>query len=573
MRKLLLSILVSASVAMSAQKAVEVVNYSFDDNNHPSLTAGVRSTADYSHTSVATSTAFLNLYSSGTGQASKTSVNLEGEEDLAFKTWTLTFRWAGIGGGQNKNGETILKSGADALFTLTDAATGSNTIMTLTYGTSGSFDVPCAGYSKTYRFSKDIADVYNSADFWCLFTITGDPDDGVLLTIQQNGVEILKDAVLSVKNRMPTELAFRPGGSGGAIGLDELRLSYSVDYDVVQKPTAEYSAVDGINRTISAYCATEEAVLYHSLDGSDWTLGESITVSESCKIYFKAIKNAIESEVLEFDAEAGTTIQLNQPVLTHYNGYKVNVTADQNDVLLKPAVQIAYTYGSKSGFLASGDLLDIEEDDVIYAYCVAAGYDNSAVTELPVALFPSYKSILQLKYQNGWSENTWGAETVVSERTYAVLKLDGTAWSEDVLLWKDGEFGIRNTGHWYTGSDKSGSWFLFRSLKKGDIIVFDVKPGYPSLIAINATYVPKYSYDTHHSYLVEADGDVEVFMAQPDSGLKYFYGLEVFTAEGSATAIDQMQTDHQQSIKLIRNGRLLIERNGQTYTAQGQEVQ
>ena len=46
----------------------------------------------------------------------------------------------------------------------------------------------------------------------------------------------------------------------------------------------------------------------------------------------------------------------------------------------------------------------------------------------------------------------------------------------------------------------------------------------------------------------------------------------VFTIEEGGTAVDNIQIDKAQSTKLIRNGMLLIEKNGKIYNAQGVEV-
>ena len=50
------------------------------------------------------------------------------------------------------------------------------------------------------------------------------------------------------------------------------------------------------------------------------------------------------------------------------------------------------------------------------------------------------------------------------------------------------------------------------------------------------------------------------------------YADKIFAISGGETAVDNIQIDKAQSTKLIRNGMLLIERNGKLYNATGAEV-
>lgn len=240
-----------------------VVKYSFDDAMSPSLTAGDRVSFDYDKTSVITSTKFLNAYNNTNGDPGSSTVSL-GSTDLSGETWTLSFEWAACGGCNSKADHTTLKAGDTNLFDLTGNSNW-NTTVTITYtGSDGTKTLPVPGCDKNKRFKADVGDQLNTTAYWHHIVVTGSAS-GVKMTITNSstGTAVVEDVVLSETNVNPTSLIIEPC-CGGSIGIDELTLSYSVEGEVIQTPIAAYTAVNGINRTITATCDTEGATIQHS---------------------------------------------------------------------------------------------------------------------------------------------------------------------------------------------------------------------------------------------------------------------------------------------------------------------
>ena len=520
-------------VGMSAWAADKtVVKYSFDDASSPTLTAGNRVSFDYTRTSVITSTKFLNAWNNVNGDPGATTVSL-GSTDLTEETWTLTFEWAAVGGCNTKPDHTTLKAGDTNLFDISGNSNW-NTTVTLSYGASGTATIPVPGCDKSYRFKAVTGDQLNTTAYWHHFVITGSKAGGVKMTVtnSNSGTAIVTDVVLSATNVNPTSIILEPC-CGGAIGIDELSLTYYVEGEVVQTPVANYSAVNGIERTITATCETEGATIKHSSDNANWTDGASITVNASGDVYFKAVKGTSESDVLTFAAEAGTAIKLNAPTINRTSNTSVTITADQTDKLLSPTATIYYEYGADKGSFTGSKVLTVAADATITAYAEATGYTTSETSERAVALFPENVEALENTAAKtaGWTDQTWGATTVVSERNYAPLLLDDVQWGKIALLQNDASWMFRSNGNWYNNSNTVNSYILFPSMKAGDIIVVDIT--YPAADANNAT-ASKYTYGTKQAYEVTADGDVELGFKKPSAGdMDYLYGVYAYRAVAS----------------------------------------
>ncbi|MBQ4392258.1 MAG: hypothetical protein II826_04000 [Prevotella sp.] len=514
----------AASSAWAGDKTV--VKYSFDDAASPEVTAGSRVSLDYTKTSVITNTTFLNAWNNANGDPGASTISL-GSTDLSAETWTLSFEWAAVGGCNSKADHTTLKAGDVNLFDISGNSNWNTTVTLSVGGTATETTLPVPGCNKSDRFTANTGNQLNTADYWHHFVITGS-SEGVKLTITNSstGAAIVTDAVLSETNVNPTGLVIEPC-CGGAIGIDELSLSYYVEGEVVQTPMAAYTKVDGISRTIAATCDTEDATLYYSLDGTNWTEGAEVTVSESGNIYFKAVKGTSESDVLTFAAEAGVEIVLNAPAIVRNTNGTVTISADQSKLLLSPEATIYYTYGEETGSFTGTKELTVAADATITAYAEAEGYAKSADATRAVALFPEHVNTLfsAPAATKGWSANAFSDETITaSERTYATLLLDEAAWSEAVLLQTDGSWGLRSSGNWYINSNTANSWLLIKDTKAGNIVVVDAT--FAPVETVNVVYAEKYSFGTKHAYIVAADGNAEFALIKPSaSEMDYLYGV------------------------------------------------
>lgn len=527
-KNLLKSMLVALMVMVSGSAWAgdkTVVKYSFDDASSPEVTAGSRVSLDYTRTSVITSTKFLNAWNNTNGDPGASTISL-GSTDLSAETWTLSFEWAAVGGCNSKADHTTLKAGETTLFDISGNSNWNTTVTLSVGGTATDKTLPVPGCNKSNRFTAATGDQMNTTDYWHHIVVTGS-SDGVKLTITNSstGTAIVTDMVLSETNVNPTGLVIEPC-CGGAIGIDELSLTYYVAGEVIQTPMAAYTKVDGINRTITATCDTEGATLYYSLDNENWTEGASVTVSTSGNVYFKAVKGSSESDVLTFAAEAGVEIVLNAPVIVRNANGTVTISADQSKLLLSPTATIYYTYGEENGSFTGSKELTVAADATITAYAEAEGYAKSADATRAVALFPENVSSLfsAAAATNGWSANAFSDTITASERTYATLLLDGAAWSESILFQTNGAWGLRASGNWYINSNTANSWILVKDTKAGNIVVVDAT--FAPAEAVNATYAEKYSFGTKHAYTINADGNAEFALIKPSANeMDYLYGL------------------------------------------------
>ena len=510
-----------------------VVKYSFDDATSPTLTAASTVNFDYTGKSVVTSTNFLNIWSGTNGATGDNNIPLSpNSEDISGKTWTMDYYWAAMGGGNGKTGYIKLMAGETTLFNIADPASGST--MTLNYGESSTANITVAGMNKSKRFSANTKDVYNAKNYWYHITIVGDPTNGVKMTMKSCADEpatVVEDVVLSATNVTPTSLIIKLG-SITSEGIDELSLTYYVEGEVVQNPVANYSAVDGIKRTITATCETEGATIQHSADGVNFEDGASITVSESGNVYFKAVKGTSESDVVTFAAVAGEAIILNAPAIVRSNNTTVTITADQADKLLSPTATITYEYGNEKGSFTGSKVLTVAADATITAYAEATGYTTSATSERAVALFPTNVEAIENTPTviKGTTTFALGTDvTTVSGRDYVTLLLDDVQWGKNIYLQNltldPIVWGIRN-GNWYINTTEN-QWVLMRNMKAGDIVVASLD--YAAAETVNATYSEKNTYSNRHAYIVDADGDVELAFKKPDAKtMDYIYGFYAY---------------------------------------------
>lgn len=166
---------------------------------------------------------------------------------------------------------------------------------------------------------------------------------------------------------------------------------------VVIQPTAAYTAVDGVKRTVKF---TGANLAYNTDGGTNYTPFKDaegnnvntaeVTVSETTTYYVVSTKGEEKSEPLKFTIEAGTELSLATPtysIATMGTGFTktYSVACDNSNVLLKPTAKLSYSFApSADGATAT----DVEFDGTIKAteagvYTVtasAAGYTSTTLT-------------------------------------------------------------------------------------------------------------------------------------------------------------------------------------------------
>ena len=387
----LLLMLTGSTNVMAGDKIV--VNYSFDDADNPVLTAAGHSAYNYGYTSVVTNTVFLNLYDTDNNNNGDTQVLLS-DADLSTETWTLDFYWAEAGGTNNRPGYTRFFAGETELFTITDEADGGKaTMVNLVYGEDGTGTLSIPAMNKSNRMKASIATIYNKNNYWYHFVVVGSPESGVKMTITScnDGTEVVSDAVLSATNVSPTSLTLRPAACG-AIGIDELKLTYLTDEAVANIPTVSLTKVAGNDRVYTIAIGDGETLHYILPGGEEQTSAQAeteVTATQDGDLVAWTTNGEAVSErvVVTVTTGAVALADINFSVISLGDGGNKTVmaTIDNSNVLLRPVATITYDYTpAKEGEALTGVAVDgnVEINGIgTYVFTASAeGYTSTTYT-------------------------------------------------------------------------------------------------------------------------------------------------------------------------------------------------
>lgn len=272
--------------------------------------------------------------------------------------------------------------------------------------------------------------------------------------------------------------------SNSSAGTASAVTTQLVDMDQVDTPTAELTAVDGTNRTITFACATEGATLYYSTDGGEtFTEGTSLVISSNTTIIVKATKGSAQavSEALTF--EAGTAITLNTPTWTktgYNNGVStVTLSSDQSNILLSPVSEIYYKIndGEATKYTSA---ISVNDGETLSYYATAAGYTNSAegsVTATSVTLPTLWTESYSRSTDGGITVNTEEVVTTIggSSTPYYYMYCDGVHVSDNLITSSTGlsNWLLRPNGI-YGGNTGN---YAVKGVKKGDYVTITYAKG------------------------------------------------------------------------------------------------
>jgi hypothetical protein len=318
-----------------------------------------------------------------------------------------------------------------------------------------------------------------------------------------------------------------------------------IDLDVIDTPTASITAVDGINRTVTFNCTTDDVTLYYSIkNGEDWedyVAATSLVISSNTTLKVKATKSTKEAVSDELSFEAGSPIKLNNPIYAigaYSEGkYTLTLTSNQTDKLLSPTSVIKYTVND-------GETLTINSAETVVAivgstykfWSYADGYANSD----EVAVIPTYidLSTYRTEWTNDFKALAGSILNNASNTSTSVTKSGEELISGYYNIINEGfntKFGV-NDVNWqvrYYGASKdynTGLWpynvngsMAITDLSAGDVIVFTgdaVTPG---------TNVTKDEFvsiaNSNSTFVVSSDGNAT--FTPTKSG--YIYSVTVYT--------------------------------------------
>ena len=325
-------------------------------------------------------------------------------------------------------------------------------------------------------------------------------------------------------------------------GWKKVVIVYEATEEVVSVPTLELTSTNGNNRTITVTdgaSSNGEATVktYYTTNGdtpnssSTEVEGGEITVSTSCTIKAITISSTGgESPIAELAVEAGTPIVLNNPVISRTAETSVTITAPQS-VLGTPVATIYYRIGDTGDFSVYSEALTVSSHNTVYAYAVATGYGNSETVQREIAFVSSFPQASVLNKVNTFTSgalNTSVDGIVGTNSTYYPLFIDEEQWGSNVYFQNTNVWGFRSNNTWYNNSASSSTgWIMFNNLKAGDVVVVRISEGANSLT--NATYLPAYSYNGHHAYAANSDGNMELrFSRTADKGNNVLSGIDQY---------------------------------------------
>lgn len=489
----------------------KIINYSFDDSSSPALTAPARGNLNWDYNNCPSGTNFLNIWGENNTNYA-TTISLANELS-AGDSWKVEYDWAVYGGCNGKVGSTVFNAGGSSLFTISDPANWNATV-DLTIGDS-TIALACAPCDKATRISAATGSALTNA-LWHHFVITGDPENGVKMSIYAYTAEgvldsaVVADYVLATGNVLPTDLQLTPG-SAGSVAIDQLSLSV-FGPETVLAPVVKITAINGIEREVTMVAQTDGSTLYYNTDGSEefTEYTAPLTIAETTTFYaYAQSETGKKSEVASVTLEAGVEVQLNSVTFAKgdYNAadktYSVTVNSDQSTVDFKPVPTIVWTDGAgNTGEVVSGTTVTAS-CGTFTAFAKAAGYADSESASINLV---EVKDIFALTTIDFGSMKTAGADygfTLSEEPAFTApkemhtLDVNGndSTYTDTIAYYNftvdNGEqslicpesFGVASTeGVIFRGSNKDAGLYAwngaieagFNNLKEGQFVTVNV---------------------------------------------------------------------------------------------------
>lgn len=394
-----------------------------------------------------------------------------GIEENIDDNWTVEFD-ASLKPGSDRNDQQIAVTGAKTTYTNNTSATGKMYFAVKEESNGGTTYTVKIG-------DQDVATgvtLENGTNYH--FTVTYDGKSSVTAKIGETkyvGTVAIEDIG---KLRGIHSCVAR---SNGATTFDNITVTKEVAAGSVDIPSASITAVDGIKRTVTFTCPTEGVSYSYSTDnGTTWTNGNYVTISENTDIIVKATKgaNSAQSGVLSF--QAGTEITLNTPTWTK-TGYAdgvstVTLADNQSSVLLNPATTIKYQINDGDA-QAYSTAISINDGETLKYWSEATGYTNSEIYSVTATTPCAYPTIFTEEYNGNNAAITVNTEEVVatiggSSTPYYFMNANDTHVSDYLITSNTGASNwlLRSTGV-YAGNSVN---YALTNVQKNDIVTIAI---------------------------------------------------------------------------------------------------
>ena len=464
-------------------------------------------------------------YQTSTGSTRNAAINFNISSFSAGDNWTVSFD-ASLTPGNKDSGMFLAIVGANGSATAANAwsqSTGNLFSVTNTGASSTSYTVSVGAYTLEDALTLTSGSNYHYVLNWdgtnINLTITKDGEVTPALSTSK--------AYSSSDNTTygnPKAIYWITTRYQGTTNIDNILVTEDLDEEVVSDPTIAITAVSGANRSVAitggtSTDGTATVTTYYTTDGSDPTSSSSVyssslTITENCTV--KAISISDKGGESNISSLAVTTgaITLNAPTFTK-TAYSAGVSTitlscDQSDKTLSPTATIHWSAGARSGDVASGTSVNVNDGETLEAYCVADGYTNSST--LSVTATPYVGATVWTESYTGTDGGKITLGDEIETGLYKMLASEGTITVSEYLLTANSNinnyFLLRNSTApgIYSGN---GRTYAITGLTAGQHVVVTTNNGSETATVTAGANLMKDTWETwpaHFAFDVTADG-------------------------------------------------------------------
>lgn len=429
-------------------------------------------------------------YHQGGGSGDRALTTTFTDSKFAVATnWKMEFDWNSSSANRNPS-NVVFSTDQGTAFTLTWASYATAVVVTDASAKELTTTLPILGYNKS------------TCSDWSHFTITGDIETGIYLTITNGETTYVDNALVTSTFGYPSTFSGSLGRAVSHMYIDNITFSTPKVSGFVAAPAGTITAPDGTKRKFTLSCQTDNATIYYSesnieIGADGWKTYTSEVSTSAETIYTYASDGTNNSEKSSFATGAGTNITLNAPVATktaYSNGsYTVTLNSDQSNLSIKPT-SVTYKYSINGAAEQSGATITVPEGSTLTAYVSASGYTSSSTTTCETTVRPTVVQVWTQDYTNLVSGST-GAQTITLTGTeggdftvgdmafYNITGYTGTEISE-----LNTNVGINTASYFYFRTNGNNSGMLKNANNGGStgyIGIQNLKPGQYIVITTN----------------------------------------------------------------------------------------
>ena len=393
--------------------------------------------------------------------------------------WKMEFDWNCSASNQNQS---------NVVF-----ATNKGTVFTITWEKGASTaSIADANASSLTTTLPTMGTTRGSATSFAHFTITGDTENGIYLTVTKGETTYVDNVCVSQTFGYPSTFNGSLGRAYSWMYVDNIDFAIPKVEGYVAPPTGTVTAVDGTSRKFTLSCLTAGVTMYYAESdlevGADgWKEYTGETTTSAATVYIYASDGTNNSDKNSFETGAGTAITLNAPTfsISSYNEgvSTVVLSSSQTNILFSPTASITYTInGGNETTIADGETVSVNNGETIAFWAVAAGYENSSVVT-KTAVAPNSNPVLwsetYYSENNNASITRYGDEAAatIGETDYYYMQANETQISEKLVTnsnKEDNDYWLYRNAGIYAGKAKG---YAILGLKAGDYVTINFSNG------------------------------------------------------------------------------------------------